>query len=553
MKNNTIIMLLLLIAALLSLMVLVSCSGASDDTVPNDQNTPDIGDTDKSEDDGQSTDDSPDDGVQAEDQIPTITVSFIASEGKFGDGTARIEISIQAGEFAAAPELPVRPGYSFAGWLYNGKITDPESAKLLADSTFVASWERQLFRIDLYDGYENTFIEAEFEERVSLPLPKRETYLFKGWSTNPDSFSSIESEFIYNYTEGMKLYAFWEPVFSHESIALEDGSLGIVITGYRGTEIDVVIPENLYTGTVIGIETGAFSGLSAIRSISVPPSVERLAGGAFYGLTSLEELSLPLSFERLSVLFSDRRDGSSYPSDVPPSLKRVRIMTAEEKVIPEKCFMQLSGIESFELEGNITAIEQYAFYGCSAITDMDLSGLIELRSLGDNAFAFCKRLESITIPACVERIGELLLYSSDGLERISLPFLGSYPADAERGFLSYLFGGKSSIDNREKVPKALRRVELTAAESIYANGFLGCEFITQVILPEDLTYIGSAAFMDCASLMQIIIPSSVSYVGVDAFFGCASLTVLCRAPVQPQGWEQSWNSGGCPVKWGYQK
>ena len=67
--------------------------------------------------------------------------------------------------------------------------------------------------------------------------------------------------------------------------------------------------------------------------------------------------------------------------------------------------------------------------------------------------------------------------------------------------------------------------KVTVPDSVTAlNGaFAYCTTITEAILPQTLSYIGSAAFSDCTQLQTIIIPDSVTSIGYWAFVGCTSL------------------------------
>lgn len=74
-----------------------------------------------------------------------------------------------------------------------------------------------------------------------------------------------------------------------------------------------------------------------------------------------------------------------------------------------------------------------------------------------------------------------------------------------------------------------------------------------------MTSIGGKAFSECSSLTSIIIPKNVSYVGSDAFSGCDKINLYCEAISKPSNWDNNWNryTGllGIPqyhtIVWGY--
>ena len=50
--------------------------------------------------------------------------------------------------------------------------------------------------------------------------------------------------------------------------------------------------------------------------------------------------------------------------------------------------------------------------------------------------------------------------------------------------------------------------------------------ITELVIPNSVTEIGTSAFRDCTSLTSITIPDSVTSIGKGAFYGCTSLTSI---------------------------
>lgn len=63
-----------------------------------------------------------------------------------------------------------------------------------------------------------------------------------------------------------------------------------------------------------------------------------------------------------------------------------------------------------------------------------------------------------------------------------------------------------------------------AAERLDDGVFLGCESLTAVTIPEDITYIGSEAFQNCINLKTVQVSASVTrFAGYAHFAGCSSL------------------------------
>ena len=59
-----------------------------------------------------------------------------------------------------------------------------------------------------------------------------------------------------------------------------------------------------------------------------------------------------------------------------------------------------------------------------------------------------------------------------------------------------------------------------------ASNPLGLSYIVSIVLPNNLTRIGSKAFEGCVNLREVLIPNSVTEIGEYAFHACTSLTKI---------------------------
>ena len=60
--------------------------------------------------------------------------------------------------------------------------------------------------------------------------------------------------------------------------------------------------------------------------------------------------------------------------------------------------------------------------------------------------------------------------------------------------------------------------------SIGSSAFYNCRRLTSITIGNSATSIGSSAFYNCRSLTSVTIPDGVTSIGDDAFYGCSSLT-----------------------------
>ena len=154
-------------------------------------------------------------------------------------------------------------------------------------------------------------------------------------------------------------------------------------------------------------------------------------------------------------------------------------------------------------------------------------------SIGDDAFAGCRGLTSVTIPNSVTSIGDDAFAVCDGLTSVTIP-------NSVTSIGNSAFCGCSALTS-VTIPNSVT--------SIGHEAFYECSSLTSIEIPNSVTSIGDYAFKCCRSLTSVTIPNSVTSIGKHAFNSCSSLTsVTIEAETPPTlGEDAFYNTNYCPI------
>ncbi len=241
----------------------------------------------------------------------------------------------------------------------------------------------------------------------------------------------------------------------------------------------VVIPEGI---TSIG--SGAFSDCVAIESVTIPASVTEIGNGAFYDCRGLKGVYISDLEKWINVTFkNDVSNPMFYAGNLYLNGELVT-----DVVIPEY----------------MTTIPNNAFNGWRCLKNITLHE--KITKIGEDAFSECSGLTSITIPAGVTEIGGYAFYGCSGLK-------GVYITDIEKWCRIIFASTQVYSENYYANP-------LCYATKLYLNN----ELVTDLVIPETVTYISDYAFFKCSSLTSVTIPDSITEIGMSAFHNCKNLS-----------------------------
>lgn len=182
----------------------------------------------------------------------------------------------------------------------------------------------------------------------------------------------------------------------------------VTITGYNGSDTDVVIPGEIDGYTVTAIGTYAFLQCQSLTGITLPNSVTSIGIQTFNSCTSLKNINIPDGVTSIGTnAFANCTSLESI--DIPDSVT----------YIGDGVFFGCSKLTSVTLSGSFTSIGQDAFSGCSSLTSIIIPNSVI--SIGQHAFSGCSKLTSVTLSDSLTSIGERAFNSCANLTGIEIP------------------------------------------------------------------------------------------------------------------------------------
>lgn len=206
---------------------------------------------------------------------------------------------------------------------------------------------------------------------------------------------------------------------------------------------------------IIGVS--AFDDVYNLKTIVLPPSVQRIETKAFEDCIALEEIRM--------------EDGVS--------------------VIGQIAFVNCRSLTQITLPSGLKKIEYGLFNNCISLESITIPESVT--SIGNSVFGGCSSLTSITIPDAVTSIGSQAFYACHSLTSIH----GKYASEDRRCLV--IDGVLNSF-----APAGL--TEYTIPDGVISIGdcaFAECSNLTSVTIPDGVTSIGRYAFTYCDNLTSV--------------------------------------------------
>ena len=248
---------------------------------------------------------------------------------------------------------------------------------------------------------------------------------------------------------------------------------------------------------------------SALTQFEIPASVTEIGEGAFKDCASLTTLTFATG-STIAVISKNAFYGTGILSiDLPASVTE----------IADSAFQSATQLATVTFKGNsVASIGVSAFNGCTLLTQIDLSELTNLTTIGNSAFQ-ASGITSVTLPSSVNSVGTNVFFNCKSLLSADL-------TNAQVTALTQYFFRNCSALTTVKLPKAL------SANGLAANAlFNGCTSLT------DIWYEGDAVLNN--PNRSGTTGSGTSKVNNQAFYGCPSFTMHVKDATQ---YSDNWSS-----------
>ena len=332
-------------------------------------------------------------------------------------------------------------------------------------------------------------------------------------------------------------------------------------------ELTLTLSDNLTT-----IGENAFYSCEALKSLTLPSSL-KLIGGSAFSYASIASIVIPESidsigesaFESCQKLTSIRiedsdkplrmREGYYRPFHYCGAAKTVYLgrnlilsenstpfetsITSVEigdkvTVINPRMFADNTLLTSVTIGKGVKSIEYSAFYNCGnyeTVSELTVSLGENTTRIGEDAFRYCTKLNSIALPASVKTI-EASAFSNTGLTDITIPAtidsLGQR-AFGECGNLTNIrienktaalkmwngYYGSFAYSDAEKTVYVGRDLQLNDNTTVFGNP-------TSVTFGDNVTTINPSMFYNNGILASVTIGKGVKTIGSNAFYNCGS-------------------------------
>ena len=422
---------------------------------------------------------------------PIYTVTFNAA-----GGMNVVPVEAEEGTFITAPTTE-RIGYTFVGWDY-----DFENA-VTSNITVSAIWQANTdtkYKVEYYlenvekNGY-------EFKESVELC-----------GTTDTTATAEIKS-------------------FEHFAYNSYLGSTSGNINGDGSRVLKVYYTRNMYTITASASDTKGGSVTAGGRypygseiTLSAMLNVGYTFFGYFIGddvLCETNDYTFAVSGDINIIAKFEANTNTKYKVEY--YLENVEKNGYELKETAELC-----GTTNTTAYAEIKVLEHFTYNEANSVISGNIDGdgkrvlkVYYTRNMYTVSNANTERGNAIgTGSYAYGAVG----IKVSAIEFLGCKFIGWYGnGDLLSNELTYVFTVEKNVEARFAPIPDMENFNFTSTKNECTITEIKDKSLTQIIIPDFVTSIGSSAFQDCNAIKSIVIPESVASIGDSAFSGCSSL------------------------------
>ncbi len=249
---------------------------------------------------------------------------------------------------------------------------------------------------------------------------------------------------------------------------------------------------------ILNIPGFAFKNAQNLVRVNIPSTVTSSGNGAFNNCVKLD-----------SILISDIAAwcNISFSYD-----KYYEGATSHPLSYGKHLYLNGQKVVDLVIPDGVQSIRQYAFLNCKDLRSVVIPEGDTIINI--SAFVGCTNLESVSIPSSVKEVGYGAFTKCTSLTGVHITDIAAW-TKIYFGFYSYT---ADSISN-----------PLYYAKHLYLNG----EMVTDLVIPDEVSYISQYAFQGCTDLISVEIPEGISNIGTKAFSKCSNIARLIVKSTTP--------------------
>ncbi len=410
-------------------------------------------------------------------------------------------------------------GYAFQGCSSISEITLPNRIKTI--SSYIFSGCSALSKIAIPDSvtYIGSYAFSDCVSLTEVTIPNSVTdigeHAFYGCSslseiTIPSGVTRIDKEVFLSCSNLRKIT--WNAKKCTSTTPFYD--ITSQITSFTfGNDVNT-IPASLC------------KNMEKLTAVTIPINVIELDYRAFEGCSNITEIT-----------WNAKRCPSASFSEIASQITSFTFGN-EVEFIPSSVCYKMNNLTAITIPNSVTEIGPGAFAKCSSISKIIIPN--NVTELSDNLFSDCSSITRITIPTGVTKIGFAAFRNCSNLSEIIIPSNVTYiEIDAFKGCSSLVEitipNSVTYIADAFEGCSSLTRIIWNATEcSTYASSFSAPYQITSFTFGNNVEYIPAYLCSRMINLTDITIPNSVTYIGDYAFQLCSSLSkIVCNTIAPP--------------------